>query len=100
MAVQRGPREDTTKQSVRAAYFEVGSSARSTAAVTVGSGNWRRHSEKLATCWSHPSRMQGTHAPTPCTSVTLPIDWLPTRRHGEVVPAKSLGQGPHFTGLD
>ncbi len=50
----------------------VRASARSTAAMTVDSGNCRRQSEKLATCWSQPSRMQGTHAPTPWTSSTLP----------------------------
>jgi hypothetical protein len=41
------------------------------------SGNCRRQSEKLATCWSQPSRMQGTHAPAPCTSSTLPIVGCP-----------------------
>src|SRR4029450_2903885 len=64
------------------------------------SGNCRKHSEKLATCWSQPSRMQGTQAPIPWTSMTLPMDWLPTRCHGEVAPVKSFGQGPHLTGLE
>jgi hypothetical protein len=68
--------------------------------VTVGSGNWRKHVGEarhvLVAAFVHA----GTHAPTPWTRRTLRIAWLPTRCQGEVVPAKSFGHGPHFTGFD